>query len=244
MKKLDKVVYFTITIIGIIAIFVISFFIIFIVMNLMNTSEYSKILINANIYNTFYSFLNCITKMAIPIFLIILFIAIPYLIFCIIISIFFVQKYRKFHGEKKKQILKVITLGILTICFVIKGVSLLTFTNVYERKLNSRISEISNIEIRDFLQKEISGDKYVYKIKFIQGFPDDYNVRIYYKDTTMKVKETFLSDYNYDFINANSKNITNELYIKSIVITSIGNILCIYFFIYLLKEFKRISVIL
>lgn len=241
MKKSDKVMYFIIKIIGIIAITVISYFIIFSTMHLMNTTKYSKILIDMNIYRTFYITLNFVTQMAIPIFLIILFSAIPYFIISIIISVFFIRKYVKYKGEKK-QIIMIIILGILTICFVIKGVSLLPLTTKYEVKVNAKVNEVSNLEIRELLQKEITGNKYIYKIEIIQGFPDDYNVNIYYQDTTKKVERTFLSDHYYDFINRNTRNITNELTIKSIIVTSIGNILCIYFLIYVLKEFKRISI--
>lgn len=233
--------YFIIKIIGIIAITVISYFIIFSTMHLMNTTKYSKILIDMNIYRTFYITLNFVTQMAIPIFLIILFSAIPYFIISIIISVFFIRKYVKYKGEKK-QIIMIIILGILTICFVIKGVSLLPLTTKYEVKVNAKVNEVSNLEIRELLQKEITGNKYIYKIEIIQGFPDDYNVNIYYQDTTKKVERTFLSDHYYDFINRNTRNITNELTIKSIIVTSIGNILCIYFLIYVLKEFKRISI--
>lgn len=242
MKKSDKVMYFIIKIIGIIAIAVISYFIIFSTMHLMNTTKYSKILIDMNIYRTFYITLNFVTQMAIPIFLIMFFIAIPYLIVFLIISVFFIRKYVKYNGEKKKQMIKIIILCILTICFVIKGVSLLPWTTKYELKVNAKVNEVSNLEIRELLQKEITGNKYIYKIEIIQGFPDDYNVNIYYQDTTKKVERTFLSDHYYDFINRNTRNITNELTIKSIIVTSIGNILCIYFLIYVLKEFKRISI--
>lgn len=229
-------------IIGIIAIVLISYFIIFSIMHLMNTTEYSKILIDMNIYRPFYTILNFVSQMAIPIFLIMFFIAIPYLIVFLIISVFFIRKYVKYNGEKKKQMIKIIILCILTICFVIKGVSLLPLTTKYELKINAKVNEVSNLEIRELLQKEITGNKYIHKIEIIQGFPDDYNVNIYYQDTTKKVERTFLSDHYYDFINRNMRNITNEMTIKSIIVTSIGNILCIYFFIYVLKEFKRISI--
>lgn len=211
--------YSIIKIIGIIAIVLISYFIIFSIMHLMNTTEYSKILIDMNIYRPFYTILNFVSQMAIPIFLIMFFIAIPYLIVFLIISVFFIRKYVKYNGEKKKQMIKIIMLCILTICFVIKGVSLLPLTTKYEVKVNAKVNEVSNLEIREFLQKEITGNKYIYEIEITQGFPDDYNVNIFYQDTAKKVEKVFLSDYSYDFINRNAKNITNELTIKSIIVT-------------------------
>ncbi len=243
MKKSDKFIYFLIKVIGIIAIIGISYFIIFSIMNLMNTTEYSKILIDMNIYRPFYTVLNFITNLAIPLFLIIFFIAIPYLIVSIILCIVFLRKYIKYNGEKKNQIRKIIILEILATCFVIKGVSLFPLTSQYEIKIDSKIDEISNTEVREFLKRELPGNKYIYKIEIQQGFPDDYNLKIYYQDRAKKVKNVFLSDNYYDFIDRNAKDLTNELSIKSIALTSIGDILCIYSFIYVLREFKRISII-
>lgn len=243
MKKSDKFIYFLIKVIGIITIIGISYFIIFSIMNLMNTTEYSKILIDLNIYRPFYITLNFITNLAIPLFLIIFFIAIPYLIVSIILCIVFLRKYIKYNGEKKNQIRKIIILGILTTCLVIRGVSLFPLTSQYEIKVNSKIDEISNTEVRDFLKRELTGNKYIYKIEIHQGFSDDYNVKIYYQDTIRKVTNSFLSDNYYDFINRNAKDLTNELIIKSITLTLIGDILCIYSFIYVLREFKKISII-
>lgn len=243
MKKSDKVIYNIIKLVGIIAIVVISYFIILSTMNLMNSMEYSKILIDLNMYTPFYNVLNIVTQLAIPIFLLMLLTAIPYLIVCIILCIIFIRKYVKFKGKNKKQIIKIILLGILTIYLTIKGISLLPLTSEYEIKVNSKIKEISNIEVREFLQNELKGNYYVYKINIRQGFPDDYIVQIHYQDVTRKVEDAFLSDYYYDFINTNAKNITNELTIKSIILTLVGDILCIYLLIYVLKEFKRISIL-
>ena len=243
MKKSDKVIYIMIKVIGIITIVIISYFIILATMNLMNTTEYSKILIDMNMYRPFYVVLNLITQMAIPILLIALFIAIPYLIIILILCIIFIKKYIKYHREKKKQILKIIILGVLTICFVIKGISLLPLTAKYEIEVNAKVNEVSNDEIRSFLQKEIMENMYIYKIEIMKSFPDDYNVKIHYQDITKKIKDTFLSDNDYDFINRNAKNITNELTIKSIIITLVGDALFTYSLILVLNEFKRISII-
>jgi len=243
LKKSDKVIYNIIKLAGILAIAVISYFIIFSTMNLMNSMEYAKILIDMDMYTPFYNILNIITQLAIPIFFFMLLAAIPYLIVCIILCIIFIRKYVKFKGEKEKQIIKIILLGILTIYLTIKGISLLPLTSEYEIKVNSKINEVSNIEVREFLQKELKGNKYVYKINIRQGFPDDYVVQIHYQDATRKVEDAFLSDYDYDFINTNAKNITNELTIKSIILTLVGDVLCIYLLIYVLKVFKRISTI-
>lgn len=83
----------------------------------------------------------------------------------------------------------------------------------------------------------------IYVIKIRQSFPDDYNVQIHYKDITNKIEYAFLSDSNYDFIERNAKDITNELTMKSIILILVGYLLCIYLLKYVLKEFKRITII-
>ena len=240
MKKLDNIIYIVIKTLGIIAITIISYFIISTTINLMHKIDFLEILTDLSIYKIFY---NIIDKMFVPVTFIIFIIAIPYLIIFIILIIILIIKYIKFKKKKKKQIITITTLFILTICFIIKGASLFPLTNDYEIKVDSKINEISNIEVRDFLEKEIDGNKYVYIIKIRQGFPDDYNVKIHYKDITNKIEYAFLSDSNYDFIERNAKDITNELTIKSIILFLIGDLFCIYLLKYVLKEFKRITII-
>ena len=240
MKKLDNIIYIIIKILGIIAITILSYIIIFTTMSLMNKIDFLEVLTDLSIYKIFYSIT---IKMFIPVILIVVIIAIPYLIIFIISIIILIIKYIKFKGKKKKQIITITALLILTICFTIKGIELFPLTNDYEIKVNSKINEISNIEVRNFLKKEIDGNKYIYVIKIRQSFPDDYNVQIHYKDITNKIEYAFLSDANYDFIERNAKDITNELTMKSIILILVGYLLCIYLLKYVLKEFKRITII-
>ena len=240
MKKLDNIIYIIIKILGIIAITILSYIIIFTTMSLMNKIDFLEVLTDLSIYKIFYSIT---IKMFIPVILIVVIIAIPYLIIFIISIIILIIKYIKFKGKKKKQIITITALLILTICFTIKGIELFPLTNDYEIKVNSKINEISNIEVRNFLKKEIDGNKYIYVIKIRQSFPDDYNVQIHYKDITNKIEYAFLSDSNYDFIERNAKDITNELTIKSIILFLIGDLFCIYLLKYVLKEFKRITIV-
>ena len=240
MKKLDNIIYIIIKTLGIIAITIISYIIIFATMSLMDKIEFLEILTDSTIYLILYTIM---IKIFIPVILIVVIIAIPYLIIFIISIIILIIKYIKFKEKKKKQIITITTLLILTICFILKGVTTFSLTNNYEIKVNSKINEISNIEVRDFLEKEIDGNKYVYIIKIRQGFPDDYIVQIHYKDITNKIEYAFLSDSNYDFIERNAKDITNELTMKSIILILVGYLLCIYLLKYVLKEFKRITII-
>ena len=240
MKKLDNIIYIIIKILGIIAITILSYIIIFTTMSLMNKIDFLEVLTDLSIYKIFYSIT---IKMFIPVILIVVIIAIPYLIIFIISIIILIIKYIKFKGKKKKQIITITALLILTICFTIKGIELFPLTNDYEIKVNSKINEISNIEVRNFLKKEIDGNKYIYVIKIRQSFPDDYNVQIHYKDITNKIEYAFLSDSNYDFIERNAKDITNELTIKAIILFLVGDLFCIYLLKYVLNEFKRITIV-
>lgn len=239
MKKSDKNMYSIIKILGITEIVLLSYFIIFLIINLIDSGEISIVLIN-KLFDILYSIT---LQMAFPIIIFIVIIAIPYLLTFVMVLVRFIRKYVNFKGKKKKQIIKFILLLTLTPLFILKGVSLVPLESTYEINVNKNASNISNARIKSFVQENVTEDKYIYKIKFIRGFPDDYNVKIFYKEGKhQKIANTFLNNSYYDFITTYAKDITNELRIKSIVFSLIGDILSIYFLIYILKEFKRISI--
>ena len=110
-KKTDKFTYIMILIMGIIGIAIISYFIIFGTVNLINGTQVSKMLIDMNIYQTYYDILNVVSAMMIPIFLTIIFMSVPYIINSIILGKIFIKKYKKYKGEKKNNIIKIIITG-------------------------------------------------------------------------------------------------------------------------------------
>lgn len=238
MKKIDNIIYNIIKILGIIFIAITSYIIIFQIMVLIDNIEFLEVLTNSAIYLTIYSI---ISRIFFPLVLIVAFIAIPYLVMLAFSVIVLLIKYIKFKGEKKKQIITILILGILVIFLITKGIMTFPPTRDYEIKVNSKIDAISNMEVRDFLKSEIDGNKYVYEIKIRRGFPDDFSAEIYYRDVIKKSEYVFLSDSAYKFIERNAKEITNVLMIKSLITTFIGDILCIYLLKYVLKEYKRIS---
>jgi len=240
-KRTDKIIYAMILIMGIIGIAIISYFIIFGIMQLMNTSEFSKILIDIKIYPIFYDILNFVDAMAILLFVVAYFICIPYIINSIILGSIFIRKYKKFKGEKKRKIIKTVILCVIIMLTIIKGISIYPMTSQYEVTVNSKISVVSNVEVRKFLEDRIKADKYIYKVRISRGFPNDYNVKIYYKDIVNKVEHTFLAGEEAGFINTDAKELTNTLAIRSIIIMTLGDIVYVYFLVYILKEFKRIS---
>ena len=91
-KKTDKFTYIMILIMGIIGIAIISYFIIFGTLNLINRTQVSKMLIDMNIYQTYYDILNVVSAMMIPIFLTIIFMSVPYIINSIILGKIFIKK--------------------------------------------------------------------------------------------------------------------------------------------------------
>ena len=167
--------------------------------------------------------------------------SIPYIINSIILGKIFIKKQKKYNGEKKNNIIKTIILAVITLITIISGIFLYPMTSRYEVKINSKISDISSAELREFLGDRMKTDKYVYKIKISRGFPNDYNVKIYYRDIIHKVQRTYLAGEESGFIDTDAKEITNTLGIRSIIIMILGDILYIYFLVYVLKEFKRIS---
>ena len=242
MKKFDKFIYALIMILGILAIVVLSYFIILISMSYINSSEFSNLLIDFNIYSFFYQIYKSFNKIAFPLLIFIIFIIIPYLIISIFISIVFIIKYVKHTEKKKKKIIKKILLFISILLLLFSGIYFFPLTNQYEIKINSYISHYSNLEVKEFLEEKLDNDCYVYKVKIGQSFPDDYNVRIYYKDGFgIKVENSFLLDSDYGFIEKNAKNLTDILTFKSIILLTFGDCLYVYFLIYILKEFRRLS---
>ena len=240
-KKTDKFTYIMILIMGIIGIAIISYFIIFGTLNLINGTQVSKMLIDMNIYQTYYDILNVVSAMMIPIFLTIIFMSVPYIINSIILGKIFIKKYKKYKGEKKNNIIKIIILAVITLITIIDGIFLYPMTSRYEVKINSKISDISSAELREFLEDRMKTDIYVYKIKISRSIPNDYSAKIYYKEIVNKVQITYLAGEEAGFIDTDAKELTKTLGIRSIVIMILGDILYIYFLVYILKEFKRIS---
>ncbi len=241
MKTTDNFIYSIILIMGVIGIISISYFILLFTMNLLNTTEFSKLLINMNIYQYFYQLLNNMRYMAISILIVTFIIIIPYFIISIILGIVFIIKYVKYKGKKKKQIIKTIILGILTVYIIIKGIFIVPLTSKYEIKVGTNVNSVSDLGIKNILKERLKGNPYVYKIEITRSFPNEYNAEIYYQDVINKVYHTLLSDSYKDLINSNAKDVTNILTIKFILTTTLGNMLYIYFIVHVLKEFKRIT---
>ena len=109
------------------------------------------------------------------------------------------------------------------------------YENLYKDKeeINAVALVVNNGEEKEY--------NYVYKIKISRSIPNDYSAKIYYKEIVNKVQITYLAGEEAGFIDTDAKELTKTLGIRSIVIMILGDILYIYFLVYILKEFKRIS---
>lgn len=248
LKAIDKIMYVVAMAIAFITIAVITYFIILDIMSLLN---YSKIIIGSGSYNEFYNILNIVNSFALPIIIIVFMGAIPCLIASIIVFIYFIIRYIKYKEKNiKKMIILLVTLA-LAIFLLIKGITTYPMTGTYEANINSKISQISNTRMKNFITEQMNNgiaysnkilkeDYYIYNVKIQQSFPDDYTGVIYYKDGIKKEKRIFVSDQMSYFITNNMQNKTKELSIKGILLLIIGDVLFIVFIVQIRKVLKRI----
>ena len=220
MKKFDKFIYYTIYVIGIITIFILSYTILGILLLYLNP---------------------IVLAIDLVILLIMVYLIKPYMLLVGIVGITYIIRLIKYKEKKCKQIFKMLLFVIIILFTMIAGIKLFPLTGRYEVKINKYVSQIENGSIRGYLEENNIGDHFVYKIKIIQGFPDDYNAKIYYNNMGIKTKNDFLSDNASDFIIANFKDVTTEDYFKSLILLILSD----YFMIKLLKLsgrfYKKIS---
>ena len=240
MKKRDKIIYVIILSLGVLLIAIATCLMNFVLTMILYDLELSNTLFLENYFLNFLQMYFVILMLVV--YAVYTFISIPYIVISIILAIIFIIKYIKFKGKKLWQIVKTIILGVAILLIWIYGLKSITLTNKYEIKVNSTVDEVTNIEVKELLQNELKNDQYVYKIIISAGFPDDYKIKIYYKDNGLKIENAFLSDNDYDFVHKNSKNITNIYNTKALLCTFLGNVLYIYFIVNILKEYKRISI--
>ena len=206
MKKYDKFIYYTIYVLGIIPIFILSYTILGILL----------LYINPNVL-----------AIDLVILLIMIYLIKPYMILIGIIGIAYIIRLIKYKGKKCKQILKMLLYTIIILFSAIGGLILFPWTDRYEIKINKHVSQVQNDSIRGYLEENNIGDHFVYKIKIIQGFPDDYSAKIYYNNMGIKTKNDFLSDNARDFIKSNFKDVTTKDYIKSLILLILSDFLLI-----------------
>lgn len=120
--------------------------------------------------------------------------------------------------------------------------------------INSRISEISNDEVRNFITERMKVDNgggyynrilredyYIYDVIIKHSFPDDYDGIIRYQDNIKTEKRIHVSDEESNFIKNNMKDRANEFAIKSTLLWIAGDILYIGLIALTQKDLKLIA---
>ena len=239
MTRKDKIIYVIILSLGVLVIAIATCLMNFVLAIILYDLELPDTFLLKNYFLNLSQI--CFTMLMLVAYAVYMFISIPYIIISIVLAVIFIIKYIKFKGKKLFKIVKTVILGVAILVTWIYGLDSIALTSKYEIKVNSKVNEVTNVEVKELLQSELENNQYVYKIIISAGFPDDYYVKIYHKDSGFKIADAFLSHNDYEFVHENSKNITNICNIKALLSILLGNILYIYFIVNILKEYKRIS---
>ena len=179
-------------------------------------------------------------------FLYILIYGIPYLIIAYVVTSFwlgiiFLIKYIK----KKRNIVKTILLSCSIILLLFATLKVLIFTGDYVIKVNSRVDEISNPEISEFIKSTVSGNPYIIDIEISQDISYRSKVEINYFDKWFETKEFQIGS---GFVPSNdnnifdyAENITVQKRIISIILLMLIIVLYVYFCRYIIKEYNILT---
>ena len=234
LESPDKTMYRLAMIISVINIICISYVILLSVMMLFNSIDHSKILINANLYNGFYDTFNFLSAMLIPLFFIAFFGAIPYIVFSIVVFVFFIIRYIKYKNRNIiKMIISLLVFGIV-VFLVLEGIIICTKPGKHELNINSKISEISNKEVKTFITEKMTAhygsesynrilkeDYYIYDVIVYHDFRDTYKGVIHYEDNGKTEKSIGINGRT-DFINNNMIDKSEENMIKAVLLWIAG----------------------
>ena len=155
---------FTITIIKIlkwITLFILTFITVGIILYMLNNDPFSDWLISIKIYQIYCSFSSFI-KPVLAFFIVgILILLIPYTIVSIWLGANFLIKYI----QQKRNIVKTLLLSSSLILLLFTFIKIFPFTNEYIIKINSKVDQISNITISEYVKENIKGNPYITNIK-------------------------------------------------------------------------------
>lgn len=176
---------------------------------------------------------------------------IPLVIGTFFAVIMFIIRYIKLKRPKLKRIIKTIFIVLLTIILIILSHYILWkygLSNTYRINVSQKINEIKDAELQSILVSKLKKyDDYkefkIEKIIISQGFPDDYHLNIYYKDSNNRsMKERgFLSDSKGYNIVSQAENLSEKYLLLDIALFILSTILLIYKYIYLRKEYRKLS---
>ena len=230
---------FTITIIKIlkwITLSILTFITIGIILYMLNNEPFSDWLSSIKMYQIYYSFIKFLTPVLAFFIVGTLILLIPYTIVSIWLGVIFLIKYI----QKKRNIVKTLLLSFSLILLLFTFFKVFPFTSEYIIKINSKVDQISNVTISEYVKENVRGNPYIINIKIIRGFPNDYTIKINSFNKWFKTEnETFTDDA--EFLLAYAENITNQQIIISVILLIITIILYIYFCKYIINEYYQLT---
>lgn len=231
---------FTIVIIKIlkwITLFALTIFTIGFTLSLFNNEPYSDFLRSINMYSAYQNVSNSIISIIILLIFGMSYLIIPYIVISFWLAVVFLVKYI----QKKRNIIKPILLTISLILLLFVILKTLLFSDDYIVKVNSKVDQISNIEISEYIKKNITGNPYIRYIGISKDFFGYYNIEINYFDKWFTSKKASASYNDEKLLFDNAKKITNQKDIIIIILLIITIILYIYFCKYIIKEYYQLT---
>lgn len=168
------------------------------------------------------------------------------------VSIMFIIRYIQNKENRLKRALKTVGIIVATLVVIFSAHYILLeycLLGAYEIKVEKKLDEIEDIYIQSIVESSLK--KYenykqfkIQKVMINQGFSDDYNVNIHYKNTygVNKIERYgFLSDSEgYELVKS-AENLTEKYMPIDTALFILGTILLIITYIHLLKEYKLLS---
>lgn len=169
-------------------------------------------------------------------------------IIALLLLILYLVKLSMYKGERRQKIFRTVLSSVLLIA-MLSG-SFVTFvkyglSNTYEMKVESKISEISDLEIKDNLismleHEDITNinDTYVKKIILIANL--SFRETIYYRDDNgiSKTYSSLVDDTDYSYIRDKSNEITFFTQLTYIILLALSIISLVFWHDNLLKQYK------
>ena len=177
-------------------------------------------------------------------FLIILIYGIPYLIIAYAVGslwlgIIFLIKYI----QKKRNIVKTLLFSCSIILLLFATLKVLMFTGDYVIKVNSKVDEISNPEISEYIRRNVSGNPYIIDIELFKDVFYRDRIKINYFDKWFKTKEFSMGPdlVSYDKVFDYAEKITIQKRIVSVILLIVIIVLYVYFCRYIIKEYNILT---
>ena len=162
MKKDTNVV--LINILGTMTLLILGYITFYILMGTLNGEPFSDILIDLKIYSFYYKVINVMQFIMFCMIIAIIVIAPLYISISIYLGLLILLKYI----DKKRNMVKLIILSVTFISLIITTLKIFPLTSSYIIKVNSKVNDISNTEVSEFVKEHIKEDYYITFIEIRQ----------------------------------------------------------------------------